>query len=525
MRRPVAKAWERLIRASRLCAALCLLAVSVFAQNQELATLTTADRPELLEDIAGIGIGAFLLAFGFAAVALAASRREQWNRSLLFFGIFCGLYGLRLIGNADLLHFAVGLPRSFWSYQDAFITYLIPLPAWLSTELLLGQGWTSSIRAIRRLQVAYAAIAIVIDSIWGPGVARGPNAFLVILGMGVCVANGLRAVLRKEVRLDWETGPVIAGLLFFVLLALNTNLVDKRLVPWRFSFEPLGMLVFVSCLGYVIVQRFFKNEQKLLAVTYELRESALRAEAAEAERRRQAEELEEARQLQLSMLPRTLPQLPHLEIAAYMQTATEVGGDYYDFHLGEDGTLTIAVGDATGHGLKAGMMVTAVKSLFETLAPDPDIAEIFRRKSRALKRMNLRGLFMALTMVKLSGHRLTLSIAGMPPVLIYRAARGEVEEIAIRAVPLGGVAGYPYRQQELPVAAGDIVVLMSDGLPERFNAENEMLDYAATKRALAEAADRSPQQIIEHFVRVGEAWANGRAQDDDMTFVVLKVKG
>ncbi|MEJ7700687.1 MAG: hypothetical protein WKF71_13720 [Pyrinomonadaceae bacterium] len=73
-----------------------------------------------------------------------------------------------------------------------------------------------------------------------------------------------------------------------------------------------------------------------------------------AENERRAKELEEARQLQLSMLPKKLPQIPNLEIAAYMKPATEVGGDYYDFHVGADGTLTVAVGDATGHGLKAG---------------------------------------------------------------------------------------------------------------------------------------------------------------------------
>jgi serine phosphatase RsbU (regulator of sigma subunit) len=65
---------------------------------------------------------------------------------------------------------------------------------------------------------------------------------------------------------------------------------------------------------------------------------------------------------------------------------------------------------------------------------------------------------------------------------------------------------------------------MSDGLPERFNAENEMLDYAATKQALAVAAHQPPQVIIDHFVSVGDEWSNGRPQDDDITFVVPKVR-
>ena len=87
-----------------------------------------------------------------------------------------------------------------------------------------------------------------------------------------------------------------------------------------------------------------------------------------------------------------------------MKPAAEVGGDYYDFHLADDGTLTVAVGDATGHGLKAGTVVTAMKSLFRTFAAEPEIVPVFNQSSRVLKEMNLRSLFMALTMVKLNGR-------------------------------------------------------------------------------------------------------------------------
>lgn len=255
-------------------------------------------------------------------------------------------------------------------------------------------------------------------------------------------------------------------------------------------------------------------------------EAELRVQHAQekAENDRRAHELEEARQLQLSMLPRQLPQLPHLEIAAYMKTASEVGGDYYDFHLGVDGTLTVAVGDATGHGLKAGTMVSSVKSLFMALADHPEITHILHRMSRVLKEMKLRGLFMAMTMIKVKGNQMTVSITGMPPVLVYRAASGDVEEIALKALPLGSLKNYEYKQQELSIATGDVIVLMSDGLPERFNAENEMLDYEATKHALLVSAHSTPEKIIEHFVSVADEWSNGRPQDDDVTFVVLKVR-
>lgn len=244
----------------------------------------------------------------------------------------------------------------------------------------------------------------------------------------------------------------------------------------------------------------------------------------EAENALHARELEEARQLQLSMLPKTVPQLPQVEIAAYMKTATEVGGDYYDFHQAGNGELTIAVGDATGHGLKAGTVVAATKSLFNHLAPQLEVTEILRDASRALKGMNLRGLFMAMTMAKVAGHELRLSAAGMPPILLYHARTQTVEELLIVGVPLGSLSNYHYRSHALQLEAGDVVLLMSDGFPERFNAAGEMLGYAPAKEALRATAAASAQAIIEQLITVGEVWAAGHPQDDDVTFVVLKIK-
>jgi len=101
----------------------------------------------------------------------------------------------------------------------------------------------------------------------------------------------------------------------------------------------------------------------------------------QADNERKTQELEEARQLQLSMLPKELPNLPNLDIAVYMQTATEVGGDYYDFQVGIDGTLTTIIGDATGHGMKAGTVVTITKSLFNSMAANENILSTFDKIS------------------------------------------------------------------------------------------------------------------------------------------------
>jgi phosphoserine phosphatase RsbU/P len=226
-------------------------------------------------------------------------------------------------------------------------------------------------------------------------------------------------------------------------------------------------------------------------------EEARRREELQAENEARQRELEEARLLQLSMLPKNLPSLPHLEIAAYMKTATEVGGDYYDFHLDSNGTLTIAIGDATGHGLKAGTVVTAMKSLFRTLAPEPEMPKVFTQSSRVLKEMNLRSLFMALTMVKLIGYQLRLVGAGMPPAIIYRALTDTIEEVSLKGLPLGSLSNYIYREQEITLDPGDIVLLLSDGFPERFNPANEMLGYEPAREIMTAHAERSAQKIIE----------------------------
>ena len=317
-------------------------------------------------------------------------------------------------------------------------------------------------------------------------------------------------------------------------IALLRQIKSELLLPLSSQTELLGIVSLGSRLGDLP----FSTEDKELLMsvagpgTFALEnalllermiEEARRREEIEMENEARAKELEEARQIQLSMLPRKLPQNPNYDIAAYMKTATEVGGDYYDFHVGEDNTLTIAVGDATGHGLKAGTLVSSVKSLFVSLAYHPDIPHIFHRISAVLKEMKLRGLFMAMTMVKVNGHQMSVSIAGMPSVLIYRAESGSVEEVVMRALPLGGMTKYQYQQRELMLAIDDVVVLMSDGLPERFNSQNEMLEEEAAKQFLATNAQASAQELIEGLAKLGDDWGGARPQDDDVTFVVVKV--
>jgi len=244
----------------------------------------------------------------------------------------------------------------------------------------------------------------------------------------------------------------------------------------------------------------------------------------QAENDRKTSELEEARELQLSMLPKELPNHPNLDIAVYMKTATEVGGDYYDFLVGMDKTLTAVIGDATGHGMKAGTMVTITKSLFDSLASSENILETFDRISKVIKGMEIRQLSMCLMMLKIKGDQLFISSAAMPPALIYRKKKKIVEEIFMKGMPLGAINNFPYPLKESYIEKGDTILLMSDGLPELSNANEEMYGYDRTKTEFCSVGEKEPEEIVDHLKNSASQWANGNTPDDDVTFVVIKMK-
>ena len=322
-------------------------------------------------------------------------------------------------------------------------------------------------------------------------------------------------------------------ILAFGMFTLLLNQFSLLNLPSEFfAFGEIALILALPVAVSIFLARNFARTNRDLKtqltqveqLSREKIEQERKAAELHAENERRAKELEEARQLQLSMLPKKLPQISNLEIAAYMKPASEVGGDYYDFHVSADGTLTVAVGDATGHGLKAGTVVAATKSLFRAFANEKDITNIFRQSSQALKEMNLRGLFMAMTILKIKDNTMQISSAGMPSTLVYRAETNLVEELSIRAMPLGSVAKFPYKQQQISLSSGDTIVILSDGFPEMFNAENEMLGFAEAADVLPDIAGNSSQEIISRFVKIGETWAGKRPPDDDVTFVVIKIK-
>ena len=248
------------------------------------------------------------------------------------------------------------------------------------------------------------------------------------------------------------------------------------------------------------------------------------AKIIKAENDRKTKELEDARQLQLAMLPKELPQLPNLDIAVYMKTATEVGGDYYDFNIDANGTLTVLVGDATGHGMMSGMMVSIMKSFFIADRNNLELKNFFDSSNKSIKDMQLGRLMMACMGVQITSQKVIATNAGMPSLLYFRNKSQKAGEFVSNNMPLGAMKSSQYSLKEINYEKSDVLLLMSDGFAELKNVNNEQYGYQRTKELFGSIAHKSSSEIIEELKNTASQWLDGSEPDDDVTFVVIKVK-
>ena len=255
---------------------------------------------------------------------------------------------------------------------------------------------------------------------------------------------------------------------------------------------------------------------------YVKRQRRLQAHAMEEQRR--GEELEEARQFQLDMLPKETPKVMDLDIVATIQTATEVGGDYYDFFPQKNGeSLYVVVGDATGHGMTAGMMVSITKAgLYGIPSIPPN--DIAKRLNRIIKNIDLGWNRMAINVARFWEDRVEFTSAAMPPVYHYHNSTGEVDEILLEGLPLGSLRGETFSLVEFGFKKGDSLVFISDGLPEAMNHTEQMLGYEAVMDCVKANGHQNANDQKQALLDLGTAWLGDLRNQDDITIVVVKKK-
>jgi serine phosphatase RsbU (regulator of sigma subunit)/predicted ester cyclase len=240
------------------------------------------------------------------------------------------------------------------------------------------------------------------------------------------------------------------------------------------------------------------------------------------ERERVEQELEVARRIQQASLPKEVPTLEGWQIAPFYQPAREVGGDFYDFHLLSEGRLGLAVGDATGKGVPAALVMSTTCGMLRLAAQSySSPGQMLQRVNEALFPYIPANMFVTCFYAILDPNSASLSYANAGHDLPYVRRGGECEELRARGMPLGLMPQMSYEEKDVTLDAVAGVLLYSDGLVEAHDQRGEMFGFPRLRALVAEhGEDRSLEDFLmeELYSFVGEGWE----QEDDITLLTLR---
>jgi phosphoserine phosphatase RsbU/P len=260
---------------------------------------------------------------------------------------------------------------------------------------------------------------------------------------------------------------------------------------------------------------------KLRRLQTELEEHSRQLESA---RERLKFDLELARGIQRGFLPLRLPEIAAYEFFAHYEPAYEIGGDYYDFIPLPRQRVAILVGDVSGKGVAAALLMAKLSADARfCMLNEIDPAAAFTRLNSLMNQLGSAGHFVTLVAAVLdpASHAVTLVNAGhLPPLICRRATRTVGEAIGNEATgfPLGVVDGFEYVSCEVSLEPGDTILAFTDGVTEAMNLQNLQLQAAGVYAAMREGT-YSPRPLVEQVVKAVKQFATGRNQTDDIALV------
>ena len=305
----------------------------------------------------------------------------------------------------------------------------------------------------------------------------------------------------------------IGGKTDWVLISvLDDSEVFGKLSKVRF------LLYFVTGIGLLvlgfIVYRTSRNLEHLRKVR--------------AEKNRIESELQVASNIQMSMIPKHFPEFPGSDLYATITPAKEVGGDLYDFILKDD-QLYFCIGDVSGKGVPAALLMMAATSQFRTVSkylsqPEQIMMAINDQIAEGNDTHMFVTMFIGILDLK-TGHLAYSCGAHNPPLLLGSA----VEDLPVaRKLPVGAIKGMKYVLQETQIAPGTTLFLYTDGLTEAMNAANQMFGVERVKEIAQHqisVGDTSPKALIDRLTESVDAFVAGAEQSDDLTMMAIKYLG
>jgi hypothetical protein len=482
-----------------LSLALCLL---------QPVTLTPS---ELRWDLLNVGVGVLLVVVGLAAISLFFFRVKSRDRSLVYFGLFTILYAVRLLANRMIIESVFDVPRIFWRYANWAISSVIVLPFGLFLYYLLPAQFRNLLRMVLVTQAVCAVLATVAAGMGAPLRTLDVANMIVTL---VTLVIGLTGVVviqrstqpRRNVFLAREVRVFVGGFLFWFIFILQANLSGLRLFPGLgHEYEFLGFLGFVCCLAYIVTHRTLATEERLLALH---------------------QELEIARTIQSATLPRDIPKLPGLEIAARYVPMSAVAGDFYDFLIEGEKHLGILIADVSGHGVPAALIASMLKVAFAGQSQHvSDPVRVLTGLNRSLcGKFEEHYVTGAYVFVDLDKNLLRYAGAGHPPIMLASSFKNSVRRIEENGTVLGLIPDATYTATEIPLHPRDRCLLYTDGVFEAMRPSLEEYSKHRIEKFLAANAALSTNAFANALLDDVNRWSEdpgGRSQDDDITMVVL----
>jgi serine phosphatase RsbU (regulator of sigma subunit) len=243
--------------------------------------------------------------------------------------------------------------------------------------------------------------------------------------------------------------------------------------------------------------------------------------------RRQLElELEFTQQVQRAQLPQQVPEIPGMGLAVFSRPAQFVSGDYFDFLEFNDGSPGLAIADAMGHGMSAGLIVNSLQTALRTLVPESSSAsEVLQRVNRYYLHNSQFTTFVTVFLAQYnpSSHRLTYCNAGHNPPALYRSRTKEIEWLEPNGAALGLVENNLLTSRTIPFNVGDILLLYTDGVVETVNSENENFGSARLAQALHQNPGLPAVELVHAIRRELLDFTGQSLLEDDITLVAGKV--
>lgn len=233
-------------------------------------------------------------------------------------------------------------------------------------------------------------------------------------------------------------------------------------------------------------------------------------------------DLELAATIQRDILPKSLPQVEGIEIAALSRPARQVGGDYHAF-FNRDGVITALVADVAGKSMPAALLVSALHAVVQLLfAEGREIGEIATELNRHIHRWSAENKFITMIMVSIDREHETISYVNAGHNPGYLIANGSIDTIKSHGLPIGILPNSRYLAQTRPFPAGSCAVLYSDGITEAEDIDGNEFENERLEALLEEHIGCSASLIRDQIADAVDAFVDEAPQKDDETIVIVR---